>query len=111
MADIPQKPELEHPVQMHIDGSEYQTLLTRKFDERKPWRPVDRKVVCALIPGLILEVLVKPGQRVERGQGVVVLEAMKMANGVQSPWSGTVASVEVAVGQNVPKGAVLVRLT
>lgn len=110
MADIPQKPELEQPVQMHIDGSEYQTRLTRKFDERKPWRAVNRSVVCALMPGLILEVLVKPGQRVERGQGVVVIEAMKMANDVQSPWSGTVASVEVAVGQNVPKGEVLIRL-
>lgn len=110
MADIPQKPELEQPVSMHIDGSDYQTRLTRKFDERPPWRPIDRTLVCALIPGLILEVLVKPGQRVERGDGVVVLEAMKMANEVQSPWTGTVASIEVTVGQNVPKGAALIRL-
>ncbi len=110
MADIPQKPELEQPVSMHIDGTDYQTRLTRKFDERRPWSPVNRTVVTTLIPGLILEILVKPGQRVQRGQGVVVLEAMKMANTVQSPWDGIVEALEVSVGQNVPKGTVLVRL-
>ncbi|MEZ4388227.1 MAG: biotin/lipoyl-containing protein [Candidatus Krumholzibacteriia bacterium] len=110
MADIPVKPELQQPVSMHIDGTDYRTQLTRKFHERKPWSPEDRTVVCNQIPGLILKILVKPGQRVERGQGVVVLEAMKMANEVQSSWAGTVAQIEVAVGQNVPKGTVLVRL-
>jgi biotin carboxyl carrier protein len=110
MADIPELPEDSRPVSMHIDGSDYETRTTRRFRERGAWRPVDRSLVTAEIPGLILKVLVTPGQRLRRGDGVVVLEAMKMANEVQSPWEGTVASVEVEVGQNVPKGTVLVRL-
>lgn len=110
MADIPERPEDREPVAMPIDGTDYQTRLTRKFRERKPWRPVDRTVVVTEIPGLIQRILVRVGQQVHRGQGVVVLEAMKMSNEVQSPWEGTVASIEVAVGDNVPKGTVLIKL-
>jgi len=110
MADIPRTPEEQESVTMRIDGTDYETQLTRKFRERPAWQPEDRTAITTLIPGLILEVLVKPGQRIERGQGVVVLEAMKMANEVQTQWAGTVQSVAVEVGQNVPKGALLVKL-
>ncbi|MBD3219768.1 acetyl-CoA carboxylase biotin carboxyl carrier protein subunit [bacterium] len=110
MADIPQRPEDLEPVTMHIDGTDYETRLTRKVRERPPWKPVDKTVVTTAIPGLIQEILVREGQRIRRDQGVVVLEAMKMSNEVQSPWEGTVASIEVDVGQNVPKGTVLIRL-
>jgi biotin carboxyl carrier protein len=110
MADIPVRPEDDRSITMHIDGTDYETRLTRKVRERGPWQPVDRSVIRAEIPGLVKEVLVRPGQQVRRGDGVVVLEAMKMANEVQAVWAGTVSSVEVEVGQSVPKGTVLVRL-
>lgn len=110
MADIPESAEDRGLVRFHVDGTDYETHTTRRFRQRKPWTPADRTVIVALIPGVILEVLVKPGQRLRRGQGVVVLEAMKMANQVESPWEGTVKRVVVAVGQTVPKGAVLVEL-
>jgi pyruvate carboxylase subunit B len=109
MADIPGRNE-EPLVDFHVDGTDYKTRLTRKVRERAAWRPTDRSKVTTLIPGVIVEVLVRPGQRLERGDGVVVLEAMKMRNEVQSPWDGTVREILVEVGQNVPKGAVLVEL-
>ena len=107
MADIPESRER---ITFHVDGTDYETHGTRTWRERRPWSPEDRTAVTTLIPGLILEVLVRPGQQVERGQGVVVLEAMKMANQVESPWAGTVRRILVEVGQNVPKGTVLVEL-
>lgn len=110
MADIPRTDEEMQTETLHVDGTDYETMYTRKFRRRPPWRPDDRTVITTQIPGLILEVLVKPGQRVERGQGVVVLEAMKMANEVESPWSGVVERIAVEVGQNVPKGEMLVKL-
>lgn len=62
----------------------------------------------APMPGLVVEVLVEPGQRVEAGTGLVVVEAMKMENELRSEGAGTVASVEVEPGQTVNRDDVLV---
>jgi biotin carboxyl carrier protein len=59
------------------------------------------------MPGKVVRVLVKPGEEVEAGQGLVVVEAMKMQNAVRSPKSGTVERVLVAEGQAVNAGEVL----
>lgn len=62
----------------------------------------------APMPGLVVRVLVEPGQAVTPGQGLVVLEAMKMENELRSTTLGTVRAVAVATGQAVEKGQVLV---
>jgi acetyl/propionyl-CoA carboxylase alpha subunit len=64
----------------------------------------------APMPGLIVRVNVKVGDAVEAGQGVVVMEAMKMENELRATAAGTVKSVDVAPGQAVEKGALLVSL-
>jgi pyruvate carboxylase subunit B len=66
--------------------------------------------VKAPMPGLVVRVLVEPGQRVEAGAGLVVLEAMKMENQIKAPAAGMVVSVRVEAGQAVEKGQVLVAL-
>lgn len=66
--------------------------------------------ILAPMPGLIVRVSVKAGDRVEAGQGVVVMEAMKMENELRSTAAGTVRSVEVSPGTAVEKGALLVSL-
>jgi biotin carboxyl carrier protein len=68
------------------------------------------KVVTAPMPGLVVRVEVEPGQRVKAGQGVVIVEAMKMENELKAPADGTVAQVQVTAGQTVDKGAVLLVL-
>ncbi len=110
MTDFPGAPEDTKLVTFHHDGTDFLSRTTRNFRERKPWKPVDKTKVLTLIPGLILKILVKPGQRVRRGEGVVILEAMKMANEVQSPWEGTVKAVLVEEGQVVVKNAVMLEL-
>lgn len=62
----------------------------------------------APMPGLVVRVLVEPGQAVAPGQGLVVLEAMKMENELRCSTAGTVRAVAVATGQAVEKGQVLV---
>jgi len=64
--------------------------------------------VAAPMPGLVVRVLVQPGDRVSAGQGVVVIEAMKMENELRSSTAGVVRAVAVAPGSAVEKGAVLV---
>ena len=97
-------------VSFHVDGSCYQTRLTRKIRARKPWKPASDREITTQIPGLVVQVIVRPGQTVRRGQGVVVLEAMKMRNEVQSPHDGVVGRLLVQQGQTVAKGAVLIEL-
>jgi len=63
----------------------------------------------APMPGLVVKVLVEPGQTVETGDGLVVVEAMKMENELRAESDGTVAAVEVAAGQTVDRDDVLVR--
>jgi biotin carboxyl carrier protein len=93
-----------------LDGPAYETALTRKYALRKPHAPKDPGRVAAFIPGLILEVLVQPGERVRRGQSLLVLEAMKMRNQLAAPVDGTVLHVAAAPGDTVAKEQLLVAL-
>ena len=64
--------------------------------------------LTADIPGLVVEIRVKPGQIVHRGEPVIVVEAMKMQNELCAGVSGTVTTVAVTIGQSVNPGDTLV---
>lgn len=66
-----------------------------------------RAEMRAMMPGRVVSVLVQPGDEVEAGQGVLVVEAMKMENELKSPKKGKVAEVKVVAGQTVEKGELL----
>jgi biotin carboxyl carrier protein len=66
--------------------------------------------LIAPMPGLIVRVHVAPGDTVALGQGLVVMEAMKMENELRSPAAGRVRAVLVAAGTAVEKGAVLIEM-
>jgi biotin carboxyl carrier protein len=67
-----------------------------------------RAEVKAMMPGRVVNVLVAAGELVAQGQGLIVIEAMKMENELKSPKAGVVAEVKVAPGQTVEKGGVLI---
>lgn len=67
-------------------------------------------VVNAPMPGLVVKVEVEVGQQVRAGQGLIVIEAMKMENELKAPADGVVTRIEVQPGQTVNKGATLVVL-
>lgn len=66
--------------------------------------------VNAPMPGKIVAVKANPGDKVSRGQVILVLEAMKMENDIVAPEDGTVASVNVAVGSSVESGETIATL-
>ncbi len=66
--------------------------------------------VRAPMPGRIVKVLVEAGVSVERGTGVVVVEAMKMENELSAPISGVVERVHVKAGDRVERGAPLIEV-
>ena len=66
--------------------------------------------VAAPMPGKILAVKANPGQAVKKGDVLLVLEAMKMENEIVAPQDGTVASINVSVGDSVEAGATIATL-
>ena len=66
--------------------------------------------LVAPMPGLIIESLVQEGDLVEEDQPLVVMESMKMQMQIRSPQSGKVTCMQVKAGQQVEKGAILVKV-
>ena len=66
--------------------------------------------LTAPMNGSIVQVLVVPGQQVEAGAALVVLEAMKMEHSIRAPEAGTIKAIHCAEGELIGEGAVLVEL-
>ncbi len=66
--------------------------------------------IAAPMPGKILAIKANAGQAVKRGEVVMILEAMKMENEITAPEDGTIANINVAVGDSVESGDTLASL-
>ncbi len=73
--------------------------------------PAGGAQVKAPMPGAILDVRVQNGQKVKKGDVLVILEAMKMENEIQAPCAGTVAGVSVRKGDSVETQALICSIT
>jgi biotin carboxyl carrier protein len=73
----------------------------------KPSAQGSSKDVISPLPGVVVAILVKPGDSVEHGQELFTLEAMKMKNAIRSNREGMIASIDIDVGDQVNHGQVL----
>ncbi len=71
----------------------------------------DKLVVKAPMPGKIIEVIGRENSEISRGEAIVILEAMKMQNEIQSVVSGIITKIGVKPGQNVMKDDILAEIT
>ena len=115
------------PVIARVDGQEFEvnpedrgTRATPK--EAKEFKPGDASKhpamssisateLTAPLPGVVTEVFEKPGETIEMGQVVLIIEAMKMKNSIRSTRAGTIAEVLVSAGQTVAHKQMLVKFT
>ncbi|MDP4188458.1 MAG: acetyl-CoA carboxylase biotin carboxyl carrier protein subunit [Bacteroidota bacterium] len=93
---------------LNIDGTLYETNLTKKYLERKPWTEPDKRQYVSHIPGTVVQIMVKEGQQVKKGTPMIILEAMKMNNIALVPIDGTVKKIYVTEGQKIPKGTLMI---
>ena len=99
-----------------LNGRRYTSTLKDKLDllaERLGFGADVAKgpsLVKAPMPGLVLSLLVEEGQRVQKGDTLLILEAMKMENAIKAPQDAVVRKVAVVQGQAVEKLALLVSL-
>lgn len=117
------------PVKVKVNGKEYSVRLEQEGTDPALVRQVPcpepvliqsgaAKVAAsansgngltAPMPGIILNIAVKAGDKVSYGQQICALEAMKMKNAIRAPREAVIASVEVTDGQKVAYGDVLVK--
>lgn len=92
-----------------VDGV-YETKLTKKFKERKPYQKEEEGIVKAYIPGIIKKIHVSKGEEVEKNKPLLVLEAMKMQNEVFAPVSGEIEEIFVKEEEKVQKNRILLKI-
>lgn len=92
---------------VHIDGRAHVVNL---HEQGSGGASIDEGALTAPMPGTILDLMVKVGQRVREGQALMVLEAMKMEHRITSPKSGEITRLHYGKGDRVDMGSVLVEI-
>ena len=98
-------------IQVFVEGRKYKTTLTKKFINRKKWEAPNPNEIKSYIPGEVSQLLVKTGDKVRRGDKLMIYDAMKMKNIISAPTDGYIQSIHVEEGDKLPKGALLITLT
>lgn len=77
---------------------------------RKVFTAVNANHITAFMPGTVGRIFVKKGDKVKKGETIIILECMKMDNELQAPFDAKIKSINVKTGENVVKDAVLMEL-
>jgi len=102
--------EQEKPQIIIVHSAKYQTTYTKKYLNRKVWAEPNFNHINSYIPGTIIDILVKDGQKVAAGQSILILEAMKMYNDIKMPFKGKIVKVFVEIGQKIPKNFLMIEI-
>lgn len=92
-----------------INDDKYRTTFTKKYENRKKWVKPNKKEMHSFIPGTIINVNVKDGDKVKKGDVLFLLEAMKMLNTITAAEDATIKKVYVQVGEKIPKGLLVLK--
>lgn len=93
-----------------INEVRYKTLLSKKFKNRKKYVEPDARKVMTSLPGTVVEIFVKEGQAVHKGDDLVILEAMKMNTRIKASVSGIIKLIKIKKGENLPKGKLIIEI-
>lgn len=97
-------------VDFAVTARKYKTQLTTKYKERKPWTNPSPYDVQSYIPGTIVKIMVKEGQLVKEGDPILILEAMKMQNRIDMPFTARIKKIFVTEGMRIPKEFLMLEL-
>lgn len=104
------KIDISEMVDFAVTARKYKTLLTTKYKKRKVWNEPSAFEIQSFIPGTIIQVNVKEGQIVKEGDQILILEAMKMQNRIEMPFTAKIKKINVNVGDKLPKDTIMIEL-
>ena len=116
VADVVKANTAEKAFVIRINNNNYTVQLKDQYDELLQSLGMDslnnkkESEIKAPMPGRVLDIMLSVGSAVVKGDGVLVLEAMKMENVIKSPTDGVIKKIAVVKGQAVEKNEVLVEL-
>ncbi|HPF50426.1 MAG TPA: biotin/lipoyl-binding protein [Draconibacterium sp.] len=93
-----------------IQGAVYKTTLTKKFENRINYESPNENLIYSFIPGTIVDIFVKAGQKVKEGETLLLLEAMKMENQVRMPFDGKIVKVHIKKDEIIPKRHLMIEI-
>ena len=96
--------------QIQIDGSYLNAEVALGFHSRPDSRPDRSNTVVSPMPGLIIDISVNVGDKVEQGETLIIQEAMKMQMKLRSPSKGIISGIFTQPGSQVDKGVLLICL-
>jgi biotin carboxyl carrier protein len=91
-------------------SGQYKTELTKKYINRKKWVKYDPSKIYSVLPGTVIDVYVKNGQKVQKGEIIMVLESMKMQNQILMPFDGKIKKVCIKPDETIPKNYLMIEL-
>ena len=106
----PEEMTVYESLQIFPNARNYKTNLTTKYRNRKQWKRPDPQEILSVIPGVVTSFSVELGSHVNKGDEIMIYEAMKMQNIIRAPFDGTVEHIFVKTGEKVAKGVVMMYL-
>ena len=93
-----------------IQGAVYKTTFTKKFEKRVNWEAPNENLLYSFIPGTIIDIFVKPKDKVKEGETLLLLEAMKMQNKVCMPFDGEIVKIHVKKNDIIPRKHLMIEV-
>ncbi len=93
-----------------IQGTVYKTTFTKKFENRVNWEAPNENLIHSFIPGTIIDIFVKPKEKVKEGDTILLLEAMKMQNQVRMPFDGEIVKIHVKKDEVIPNRHLMIEI-
>ena len=97
-------------VDFAVTARKYKTQLTNKYKNRKVWVNPNPYEIQSSIPGTVISIAVNEGDLVKEGDQLLILEAMKMQNRIQMPFTARIKKINVSPGDKVPKDTLMIEL-
>jgi len=93
-----------------IQRAVYKTMFTKKFEKRVNWETPNENLLYSFIPGTVIDIFVKPKDKVKEGETLLLLEAMKMQNRVCMPFDGEIVKIYVKQNDIIPRKHLMIEV-
>jgi biotin carboxyl carrier protein len=95
---------------INVEEADYQTVFTKKYENRKHWQKPDPRQIFSFIPGTVKDIYLGEGSIVKKGDRLLLLEAMKMLNKIEVPMDGKISKIYIKSGDKIPKGFLMMEM-